>query len=79
MSRKNLSDVNAPDLLLKHRYESTDGCDVYEIHTLRDYRVGAIPLGQLVYNPVNGTAHTNLRSALEGQRLQSTTPEGDNE
>jgi hypothetical protein len=79
MSRKHLSDVRAQDILLKHHYVEGNGYDVYEIHMLRDYRVGAIPLGQLVFNPRSGQAWTNLRKALEGQRLQSFTPEGEDE
>ena len=69
--RKNLGDVQAQDLLLKYRYESSDGFDVYEIHAVADYRVGAIPFGQLVYNPKVGMARTHLRKELEGQRLQA--------
>ena len=79
MSRKNLSDVQAQDLLLKWRYEGVDGHDVYDIHAVRDFKVGAAPLGQLTYNPRTGNGWSELRADLIGTRLQAIGPEGEKE
>ena len=78
MSRKNLSDVQAQDLLLKWKYEGVDGRhDMYDVYAVQDYRVGATPMGQLAYNPRSGSAWTELRSDLFGKRLQARGSKGE--
>jgi hypothetical protein len=77
MSRKNLSDVNPQDLLLKWQYEGDDGHDIYAVHTVADYLVTSRPLGTLSFNPRTGNALLLVRNELKGCHLQATGPEGE--
>jgi hypothetical protein len=71
MSRKNLSDVNPQDLLLKWQYESQDGHDVYNVFAVADYLVTSRPLGRLTISSRSGTAVFEVSRDLKGVRLQA--------
>jgi hypothetical protein len=72
MSKKHLSDVTPQDLMLKWQFEDEDGVDIYAVHTLEDYKIGANPLAIIGFQP--GHPLAPIEWFKKSVRLQSIGP-----
>ena len=70
--RKNLSDIQTGDLILKWQFEDNQGRDVYNIYTAADYRVGCRAVGTLVMDLKVEAADLQLSVNYRVERLRST-------
>ena len=70
--RKNLSGIQAQDLILRWLHEDQRGNDVYAVHMLANYRQGAIPLGTATYYPT--TQEMTFKLPKTVTRMQAVGP-----
>ncbi len=66
--KKNMSDVEPRDLILKWVYQDSEGHDVYHIHLLRTYKRTAQPLGSFIRHPNKLEVTVNLTTEAKGKR-----------
>jgi hypothetical protein len=71
-TRKNLSGVQSQDIILRWLHEDQHGNDVYAVHMLANYRMGAVPLGTATYCPSSRQMTFNMPKVIT--RMQAVGP-----